>query len=169
MKHAVTAIILLFFLVGCSSSDESNATSKIEPMPEQEENKEDEFIKATIETSEDLHKSVENLEYLLANMNVSDSGWRFDVRMVADDIMVSTDTYGFSTYSLSEDQTENKYAGTIASYEQGIREMDSIEKDIRTAVDTYDKRLFQNIADRLDPAIQKLDKGIEHLEEERYE
>lgn len=168
MKELSVILILLMFLVGCSSDIEQAGPAKDNTVT-QKENREDDFISATIESSEELQQTTENLKPLLNDLDVMNSTWQTNVYDLAEDITWSLNGYALATSYLSEDQHENKYADTIELYEQGRSELTTISDDLHTSLDTYDKKLFSDISKRLDPAMQKIYEAIKHLEEERYE
>ncbi|MGP9043321.1 hypothetical protein [Cytobacillus kochii] len=130
-------------------------------LEEQEEN----FIVSTIEHLNTIQEDMEELEFLLSDIQEQDDTWRLDVQFIADSSSIVHNNV--SSGVLNEEQKE-KYKMTLASNQSAIELADSIYSDTKEALNLYDKRLFEDIYTRLGEQQSLIKETLGNLEEERY-
>lgn len=137
-----------------------NSVEEIDP-----EEYEEKFIVSTIEHLNTIQEDMEELEFLLSDIQEQDDNWRLDIQFITDSSSVVHNNV--STGFLNEEQKE-KYKMTLASNQSAIELADSIYSDTEEALNLYDKRLFEDIYTRLEEQESLIKETLGNLEEERY-
>ncbi|MDQ0412750.1 hypothetical protein [Mesobacillus stamsii] len=170
MKKTITIALATIFLASCSSEESVNRETTAKQITGDQGEKRDfekEYIKTAIETSLVLNESVDKLEILLNDMDVTNPTWSVEVNQIALKIQIECNSYTLASDFL-EENLEKKYEKTMKLYGEGVNEFHSIYSDITDAMEIYDKRKLEEIKLRLNPAIDLINKGTEQLEVERY-
>lgn len=166
MKRILVGILTIGILTGCSTTppEKINTVSKADVANEKQ--KEDKYIKTTIESANTIQTNVNELKVLLLEMNDNDLVWKNDVKNALTNIKSVANDYALSETFLSKAKL-SKYEKTSSLFGEGVSQLHSITDDGWKAVESYDKKVLGELIGRLDPANELIKKGIEQLEIER--
>lgn len=166
MKKILIGILAIGILTGCSTAPPTKikTVSKIDAADEKQ--KEDKYIKTTIDAANTIQTNVNELIVLLSEMNDNDLTWKNDVKNALTNIKSAANDYTLSETFLSKENL-SKYEKTSSFFGDGVSQLHSITDDGWKAVESYDKKILGELIGRLDPANELIKKGIEQLEIER--
>jgi hypothetical protein len=166
MKRLLVVLLALGILGGCSSTPDIQTTGTQNNAKTEQQN-EDNYIKTTIESANQITDNIDKLKALFAGMDIENDSWQLDAQIALDKIGKAKTDYLLGETKLSSEQKQ-KYKNTISYFNEGISSLDQVDSDARKALDTYDKKVISEISSKLDDESAKIQKAKEQLDTERY-
>lgn len=160
---------IIFTLIGCSE-DVAEMEKSLQEHTNAEKFKETErnFIKATIESSKDSLSTIEELDYLLSNINFDYPSWEYDMMSIPSQLGSSLNEFDKYSATLTEKQ-KLKYENTLSNFGEGSIGIYELSPRIDGALDIYDKKELLEIKNELGAIKESFEKTLEQIEIERYE
>jgi hypothetical protein len=158
-----------FIFSGCSqNAAEMEQSLEDHTNEEKSEETEKEFIKSTIDASKEALSTLEELDYLLSDINFDYPSWVWDMMSIPNDFITPDNEFIQYDIKLTEEQ-KIKYQNTLLNYEKASGSLYKLKDPLTEAVDTYDKRKLQEIKGEIDPIKAAFVETLKQIEIERYE